>query len=70
MISKAERKNVIQTAIELGYSKEVIKKLEKATTPSELSRIMATARVQRFGWTWCFYSSLDFVYPRLKTVRR
>lgn len=51
MISKAERKNVIQTAIELGYSKEVIKKLEKATTPSELSRIMATARVQRFGWT-------------------
>ena len=44
MVTKKERSNTIMIARHLCYPKEVIERLRKAKTESELCRIMITAR--------------------------
>lgn len=43
-MTKYEKKQLIQAAKDLLYPREVIRKLEKATTEAECARIMRTAR--------------------------
>ena len=41
--------NALKAAHDLGYSDETIRKITKAKTDSEISRIMAQARKEKFG---------------------
>lgn len=42
------RSNALRAAEDLGYSEEYIKKIRKAKTDSEISRLMIQARKERF----------------------
>lgn len=45
-----EKRETIKAARELCYRQEVIKRLKKAETPNELTRIMQTARNNGGKW--------------------
>ena len=42
------RSNALKAAEDLGYSEEYLKKIRKAKTDAEISRLMAEARKERF----------------------
>ena len=43
------KKQAIIAAKELGYGKDVLDKINKAKSETEIARIMATAREEKFG---------------------
>ena len=46
-VSNLYKKEALEAAMDLNYSKEVIRKIEDAKSDNEISRIMKTARERR-----------------------